>query len=68
MLTCSHSSDEGGASLGILFRGRTSSETEDACVHCNIVNGEGQEIRWEARARQYHEFFREEINGKFVRF
>lgn len=62
MLTCSPSSDKRGASLGVLFRGRIpSSKTEDACIHCNIVNGKGQEVRWKARAGQYHEFLREEI-------
>lgn len=65
LLICSPSSDKRGASLGILFGGRTSSsKTEDTCIHCNIVNGKGQEVRWKARAGQYHELFWEEINGK----
>lgn len=62
VLTRTHSSHKRGASLGVLFRGRTSSKTEYACIHCDIVNGEGQEVRWKAWAGQYHELLREKIN------
>ena len=60
---CSPSSNERGASLGIIFRGRTSPKTKDTCIYCDIVAGKGQEGRWKARAGQYHELLREEIDG-----
>lgn len=61
LLTRSHSSDKGGANLGVLFRRRAFSKTGNAYIQYDIVRGEGQEGRWKTWARQYHELFREEI-------